>query len=92
MSDPALLAIRHAVENASNEPVTDDTLRAMLRGLGGSVAQKRALFEDASLRTLARAGVAAGVGLETILTSYAAARLSAAAMNLELDEALKDGW
>ena len=92
MSDPALLAIRHAVENASNEPVTDDTLRAMLRGLGGSVAQRRALFEDTSLRTLVRAGVAAGVRPETILAAYAAARLTVAAANSELDNALRGGW
>ena len=92
MGDPGLLALRHAVENASNEPVTDETIRAMLRGLGGSVAQKRALFEDVSLRALVRAGVAAGVRPETILAAYAAARLTVAAANSELDAALRGGW
>lgn len=92
MSGIEILALRHAIENASNEPVTDEGILAMLHGRGGSAPQRRALFEDTSLLAIARAGAAAGVGLDTILAAYAAARDSIAAVNPELDEALKGGW
>lgn len=83
-----ILTLRHAIENASNESVTDEEILAMLRGQGGSAPQLRALFEDSSLRAITRAGAAAGVGLDTILAAYATARETVAAVNPELDEAL----
>ncbi len=92
MNRVEILALRHAIENASNEPVTDEGILAMLRGRGGSAPQLRALFEDSSLRAIARAGVATGLGLDTILAAYAKARETAAAVNPELDEALRGSW
>ena len=88
----ALLGLRHAIENASRDPVTDEAVIAMLRGEGGSGSQLRALFEDNSLAMLARGGAAAGIGLPTILAAYARARDTALAVNRELDEALAGGW
>lgn len=87
-----MLALRNAVENASTEPVSDDGIRAILRGEGGRHHQVRALFEDCSLAALARAGASQGIALPVILKAYAAAKVSACAMNRELDEALRGGW
>lgn len=92
MSGIELLALRFAIENASNEPVTDEGILAMLQGQGGSAPQLRALFEDSSLRAITRAGAAAGVRLDTILAAYATARETVVVVNPELDEALKGGW
>lgn len=87
-----MLALRNAVENASNEAIGDDEIAAILRGDGARAHQVRALFEDCSLAALARAGAAQGIGLHTILAAYAAAKESAFAVNRELDEALRGGW
>lgn len=88
----ALLAVRNAVENASTEPISNEEILAILRGEGGRGSHLRAVFGDVSLRGLARAGAAYGIPAATILAAYAAARTSAAAVNPELDRALKDGW
>jgi hypothetical protein len=90
--EQGLIAIRHAVENASTEPIADDGILAILRGAGGAGSHVRAVFGDVSLSMLARAGRAAGIGLPTILAAYREARATAAAANPELDEALKGEW
>lgn len=87
-----LTALRHAAENASNDPITNEGLFAILRGEGGTGSHLRAVFGDASLQALASAGASNGIPLETILAAYAAARVSAAAANTELDAALAGGW
>ena len=87
-----MIALRHAVENASNDPITDSGILAILSGSGGSGSHLRAVFGDASLHALVDAGAFGGVSLNTILTAYAAAKASAAAANPELDAALAGGW
>ncbi len=88
----ALLAIRNAIENASNGPVSDATIVAILRGEITSGAQLGTIFEDNSLQALARAGRAAGVTLPTILHAYAAIRATTAVANPGLDKALEGDW
>lgn len=61
----ALLFIRHAVENASSEPITDDGIIAILRGEGGTGSHLRAVFGDVSLHVLASAGPSGGVTAST---------------------------
>ncbi len=87
-----MIALRHAVENASNDPITDSGIVAILSGSGGSGSHLRAVFGDASLRALADAGASRGVSLDTILAAYAAAKASAAAANPELDAAMAGDW
>ena len=87
-----MTVLRHAAENAGNDPISDENLVAILRGEGGTGSQLRAVFGDASLQALAEAGASRGVPLATILAAYAAARASAAAANTELDEALAEAW
>lgn len=87
-----MLALRNAVENASNEPIDDDGIAAILRGEGARAHQVRAVFEDSSLGAIARAGASRGIALNATLASYAAAKVSANAMNPELDKALEGGW
>jgi hypothetical protein len=87
-----MIALRHAVENASNEPITDDGIIAILRGAGGIGSHQRAIFGDASLQALTRAGASQGVPLHIILAAYTAAKATAAAANPELDKALNGGW
>lgn len=87
-----LLAVRHAIENVSNQPITDAEIVAILRGAGGSGSQLRAAFGDVSLQAIAGAGASCGIRLDTILAAYRAAKQIAAAANPELDEALKGGW
>ena len=90
--EQAMLILRHAVENASIEPITDAGIRAILRGQGGSASHLRAIFGDASLGAILAAGAAAGIGRQTILDAYRAARDTAAAANPELDAALTEDW
>jgi hypothetical protein len=87
-----MIALRHAVENASDEPITDDGIVAILRGAGGIGSHLRAIFGDASLQALSKAGASQGVPFQTILAAYAAAKATAAAANPELDRALNGGW
>ena len=87
---PGVLVLRHAVENASSAPVTDDDIAAILRGHGGRASHVRAIFEDASLATIAAAARSNGIGLPTVLAAYVRAKLDHAAANPELDEALRD--
>ncbi len=91
-SAPGMLAIRHAAENASNEPITDAGIMAILRGEGGSASHMRAVFGDVSLQSISKAGAACGIPLPTILEAYRIARRTVAAANPELDEALNGGW
>jgi hypothetical protein len=90
--DPSMLIIRHAVENASNEPITDAGILAILRGNGGTPSHLRAVFGDVSLAAISRAGAAGGITFQTIFDAYRVARESVAAANPELDEALKANW
>ena len=90
--EPGMLAIRHAVENASNERITDSGIMAILRGAEGAPSHVRAVFGDVSLRAIASAGASGGVPLQTILAAYRMARQTAAAANPELDDALNEGW
>ena len=92
MPPAGLLAIHHAVENVSTNPITDAGILAILRGEGGSPAHLHAVFGDVSLRALEGAGAAAGIGLATILRSYEAARDGAAVANPELDALLREPW
>jgi hypothetical protein len=55
-----VIALRHAVENASDEPIADDGIIAIPRGAGGTGSHLRAIFGDASLQVLARAGASRG--------------------------------
>jgi hypothetical protein len=87
-----MLAIRHAVENASNEPITDAGIMAILRGDSGVPSHLRAVFGDVSLASILSAGAAGGIPRQTILNAYRAARDSAAAANPELDAALNGDW
>jgi hypothetical protein len=87
-----MIALRHAVENASNEPITNGGIIAILRGAEGTGSHLRAIFGDASLQALTSAGASQGVALRTILAAYAAAKATAAAANPELDVALNKGW
>ena len=87
----ALLGPRNAIENASTDPVTDAAIVGMLRCEGGTGSQRRALFEDCSLRALARAGAAFGIGVPMILAAYAAARDRDGAANPDLERVLDDG-
>lgn len=89
---PGLATIRHAVENASVDAITDAGILAILRGEGGSPAHLHAVFGDVSLRALEGAGAAAGISLAVILRSYRAARVSAGAANPELDAMLAEPW
>jgi hypothetical protein len=52
---PSVLAIRHAVENASQEPITDAGIMAILRG-GGVPSHLRAVFGDVSLASILNVG------------------------------------
>ncbi len=90
--ESGMIAVRHAVENASTQPITDDEIVAILRGGGGSGTHLRAIFGDASLQALASAGRSHGVPLATILAAYAAAKATAAAANPEPDAELRGGW
>ena len=56
MQSDDLIILRHAAENASNEPISDAGLVAILRGEGGAGSHVRAVFGDVSLQALARAG------------------------------------
>ena len=92
MTGAPLLPLRHAIENASHHPVTDADIVALLQGAAGRGGQRRALFGDTSLQSLARAGASVGVPLPVILAAYAAARDTEAAVNPELDRALQQPW
>lgn len=87
-----MIAIRHAVENASDASITEEGIVAILRGAGGPGSHLRAVFGDASLQALVGAGALHGVGLDTILAAYAAAKAAAAAANPELDAVLDSEW
>ncbi len=89
---PGLLAIRHAVENASHQPITDAGIMAILRGEGGAPSHLRAVFGDVSLASIVSVGASGGISRRTILDAYRMARDSAAAANPELDAALKGDW
>lgn len=88
--ETAMLVIRHAVENVSREPVTDDDIIAILRGEGGRGSHLRAVFGDVSLQSIAAAGAAAGIPLRDVLAAYQAAKATALAANPELDAAIRD--
>lgn len=88
----ALLALRNAVGNASNHPLSDTEIVAILRGGHASGSHLRAVFGDVSLRAIAHAGASHGIEMPTILAAYQAARASAAAANPELDRALLPDW
>ena len=90
--EQAMLILRHAVANASNEPITDAGILAVLRGEGGSGSHLRAIFGDASLGAILAAGATAGIDRATILRSYRTARETAAAANPDLDAALTEKW
>jgi uncharacterized membrane protein YccC len=90
--NPALLALRNAAENASNEPIADADIAAILRGAAGSPSHMRAIFGDVSLQGLSRAGAALGIELKAILDAYRLARDRVAAANPELDAALHEDW
>ncbi|MBS0641011.1 MAG: hypothetical protein U1E70_20440 [Acetobacteraceae bacterium] len=87
-----MMILRHAVENASVDPVTDAAILAILRGEGGNSSHLRALFGDASLSAILAAGAGAGINRSTILDAYRSARATAAAANPELDAALTEAW
>jgi len=87
-----MVVLRHAVENASDELITDDGIIAILSGADGNGSHMRAIFGDASLHAIADAGASRGVPFATILAAYAAARATAAVANPEMDAALNDGW
>ena len=85
-----MLALRHAIENASTVPVTDEQIAAILRGEDGRDSHVSALFGDASLASITAAGRSNGIDVQTILAAYARARREHAAANPELDAALRD--
>jgi hypothetical protein len=89
---PGMLAIRHAVGNASQEPITDAGIMAILRGGGGVPSHLRAVFGDVSLASILNVGASAGISRRTILDAYRTARDSVAAANPDLDAALKEDW
>ncbi len=89
---PGMLAIKHAVENASNQPITEAEIIAVLQGAGGNPSHVRAIFGDVSLQAIASVGASAGTDLATILDAYRAAREAVAAANPELDAALAERW
>lgn len=91
-TDPTLLALRNAVENASQDPVQDQHLVAILRGHGATGPQRRALFGDVSVQGLLRAAAAHGIDRPTLLAAYAEAKRTDAAANPELDAASKPDW
>jgi hypothetical protein len=49
---PGLATIRHAVETASVDAITDAGILGILRGKGGSLKHLYAVFGDVSLRAL----------------------------------------
>lgn len=87
---PGMRGLLNVVENASNAPVTPAMVLAILRGEGGHPSHLRAVFGDASLPLLERAGAAAGIELADILAAYGEAKRIAAAANPELDRALSE--
>jgi len=87
-----MLAIRHAEENASNEPTNDAGIMAIPRGDGGYPSHLLAVFGDVSLQSISKAGASCGIPLPTIIEAYRVARLTVAGANPELNEALNGGW
>ncbi len=57
---PGLATIRHAVETASVDAITDAGILAILRGEGGSLKHLYAVFGDVSLRALEGPGEGPG--------------------------------
>nr|WP_294510671.1 hypothetical protein [uncultured Rhodopila sp.] len=92
MVETGILAIRHAVEDASNEPIGDAGIMAILRGEGGVPSHLRAGFGDVSLASILNAGASGGVSRPAILDAHRAARDSVAAANPEREAALKEDW
>lgn len=80
----------HAAENASNEPIDEEGIAAILRGAGSSGSHLRAVFGDGSLQAIAGAAASVGIPLTTVLTAYAAAKVSVVAADSELDLLLEE--
>jgi hypothetical protein len=87
---PGLLALRHAVQNASTIPITDAAILGILRGEPAPGSHLRAVFGDASLHAILSAAAAADISRHAVLAAYQVARQSAAAANPELDAALSN--
>lgn len=86
----SLQTIRNAIENASQVPITDEGIRAILTGGSGHASHRRALFSDVSVSTLFRYLSATNISRQSMLFAYQAARDEVCAANAELDDLLRD--
>lgn len=91
-SEPHLLTIMNAVENASRVPITPAAILAILAGDGGLPSHVRVVFSDVSFRALEAAGAASGIDAPALLAAYRRAKDTAGAANPEIDRMLSDPW